>query len=279
MDPKLVPDSLMLGNTAGLIMDRALPFMERAVKAGKPFLSVIWLHNSHLPIIIGDEFKSRYSEHPDDFQHYYGVVSAMDDQMGRLREKLRELGVAENTMIWFTSDNGPESTGEVQQARGSTKGLRGRKRDLYEGGVRVPGLLEWPAKVKGGKVVESPAMTTDYLPTILAALNIDLPNDRPYDGVNLMPVINGKETRRNSGMGFVGKSAEKTMAYIDDEFKIYTDNGGETWEMYHLVDDVSESKDISEESPEKFRELIGKLEQWNESVKRSSQGKDYLSEK
>lgn len=272
--PVLVPDDKLLGDDATLIMDRAIPFIEKAVNNDQPFLSVIWLHNSHAPIIAGDEFKKRYSEHPDDFQHYYGVVSAMDDQVGRLRRKLKDLGVSDNTMIWFTSDNGPEGKGDSGQARGTAMHLRGRKRDLYEGGVRVPGILEWPARIKKAKVVDTPAVTSDYLPTILAALNIDLP-DRPYDGINLMPFIEGDLSKRNQGIGFTGRSAKQTWSYIDDNYKIYTNDGGTSYELFNLLSDESEEHDISIEEPDKVQGLVVKWMQWKQSVDRSSQGKDY----
>jgi arylsulfatase A-like enzyme len=272
--PVLVPDEKLFGDDATLIMDRAIPFIEKAVNNDQPFLSVIWLHNSHSPIYAGDEFKSRYSEHPDDFQHYYGVVSAMDDQVGRLRSKLKELGVAENTMIWFTSDNGPAGKGDSGQGRGTAMHLRGRKGDLYEGGVRVPGLLEWPARIEKAKVVDTPAVTSDYLPTILAVMDIDLPN-RPYDGIDLMPFIEGDLPKRNQGIGFVGKTANQTQSYIDDDFKIYTNDEGKTYELYNLIEDESEENDISAENPKKLQELEAKLKRWKESVDRSAQGKDY----
>jgi arylsulfatase A-like enzyme len=272
--PILVPDSVLLGHSGTIFMDRAISFIEKAVKNDKSFFSVIWFHNCHLPIIIGDKYKKRFKEFPDDFQHYFGEVSAMDDEVGRLRNKLKELEVAENTMIWFTSDNGPEGDGNSGQARGTAMHLRGRKRDLYEGGVRVPGLLEWPARIKESKVVNAPAVTSDYLPTILSVLGIELP-DRPYDGINLMPLIEAGKSNRNKGIGFLGKSADKIRSYIDDDFKIYTNDGGKTYELYDLTKDESEENDLSVNNPEKVAELVAKLGKWKASVDRSADGKDY----
>ena len=100
----------------------------------------------------------------------------------------RMAGVARNTMIWFCSDNGPE--GSVKSP-GTAAEFRGRKRSLYEGGVRVPGILEWPAQVASGSRTDFPAVTSDYLPTIIDALSIELADERPMDGMSLLPVLRG----------------------------------------------------------------------------------------
>ena len=93
----------------------------------------------HLPVVAGEKHRALYNELSTEGQHYHGCISALDDQMGRLRAELRALGVAENTMLWFTSDNGPEGR-ENTQDNGSPGPFTGRKRSLHEGGVRVPGL-------------------------------------------------------------------------------------------------------------------------------------------
>ena len=98
----------MVGCDSRIIMDKALPFMEQAVDSETPFFSVIWFHAPHTPVVAGPEFLALYPDQEEGAQHYYGVVTALDLQMGRLREALREWGVADNTMVWFCSDNGPE---------------------------------------------------------------------------------------------------------------------------------------------------------------------------
>lgn len=137
----MVPASEVRGDDSRLIMDRAVPFICEAVKKHRPFLAVIWFHSPHRPVISAPPYTQGYKEQQD----YYGCITAMDEQMGRLRAELGRLGVEGNTMVWFCSDNGPRGGGN---APGSTKGLRGSKRSLYEGGVRVPGILVWPDMIK-----------------------------------------------------------------------------------------------------------------------------------
>jgi arylsulfatase A-like enzyme len=129
-------------------------------------------------------------------QNYWGEIAGIDRAMGKLRRRLRELGVADDTLLLYTSDNGANTPG-------STGGLRGKKGALWEGGIRVPGLLEWPGRVKEPRVVTVPCGTVDILPTVLAAAGVDYPQaGRPLDGESLLPIIDGKATERTKPLGF-----------------------------------------------------------------------------
>ncbi|MGB0745246.1 MAG: sulfatase-like hydrolase/transferase, partial [Opitutales bacterium] len=116
----------MRGDDSRVIMDRALPFIEGAVKAEQPFLAVIWFHTPHSPVVGGPDYLKMYAEHPVDTQHYYACLTAMDEQVGRLRKSLQQLGVEKNTMVWFCSDNGPARQGSPRHV-GSNGGLSGYK--------------------------------------------------------------------------------------------------------------------------------------------------------
>ena len=148
------------GDDSRVIMDRVLPFVRAAVRDEVPFFAVVWFHTPHKPVVAGPRYLESYAGESDPQRRaYFGSLTAMDDQLGRLRSTLRELGVATDTMLWFCSDNGPE--GRAQKAPGSAAPLRGRKRSLYEGGVRVPGLLEWPRRIRSGRVTAVPCSTSD----------------------------------------------------------------------------------------------------------------------
>ena len=214
-DGKEVTENLR-GANSRVIMDRAVPFIESAAKDGDPFFAIVWFHTPHLPVIAGPKHAAIYEKFDGYKKHYYGCITAMDEQVGRLRETLKKAGVADNTMVWFCSDNGPEGSAK---APGSTGGFRGRKRSLYEGGVRVPGLLEWPAAVKAGSVTDFPASTLDYLPTILGALGMEMPDKRPTDGIDLRPAIDGKVKERAEGLGF---QSAGMATFVTHRYKLVT---------------------------------------------------------
>ncbi|GAG59988.1 unnamed protein product, partial [marine sediment metagenome] len=171
------------GDDSRIIMDRAIPFVENAARGNRPFLAIIWFHAPHLPTVAGPEYRRLYHEQPEGHQHYYGCITALDEQVGRLRRKLRELEIAGNTMLWFCSDNGPEgNTGELP---GSAGPFRGRKRSLFEGGVRVPGILEWPDRIEEPRAVSMPCCTSDHFPTVMEVLGFKMQGQpEPIDGIS-----------------------------------------------------------------------------------------------
>jgi len=256
------------GPNARVIMDRVIPFIEESVAQGKPFLAVIWLHEPHWPVVAGADDTGPFA-HLDRFdQHYFGCIRAADEQIGRLRRELRRLGVADDTMLWLTSDNGPE--GGANQP-GSAGPLRGRKRDLYEGGVRVPGLLEWPRRIPEARATAMPAVTTDYLPTVADMLGIELPAELPFDGVSLMPLIDGRSEQRPRPIPF--QSAGR-IALVDNRYKlIHNGRGGPfaeppfVWELYDLVEDPGEQNDLAADRPELVEPMAGQLDEWNRSLR------------
>jgi arylsulfatase A-like enzyme len=264
---QMVPGTEISGDDSRLIMDRALSFIEKAAKEKSPFLVVIWFHSPHLPVVSAPPYTNGYSEHKD----YYGCITAMDQQMGRLRDKLRKLGVEENTMLWFCSDNGPEGDAS---APGRTKGLRGRKRSLYEGGIRVPGLLVWPRVIKENQVVSMPCGTSDYFPTILDVLGYKLPEDkeRPYDGISLLPLIRQEMSERPKAIAFESRDQ---VSLIDNRYKIYSEDRGETYQLYDLLADQGETTDLAEQYPDIVERMEHTLEDWRQSCELSNKGKDY----
>ncbi|MDH4238090.1 MAG: sulfatase-like hydrolase/transferase [Phycisphaerae bacterium] len=262
------------GDDSRIIMDRVVPFIRNAAKNKKPFLAVVWFHTPHLPVVAGAEYRKMYSQYSNDEQHYYGCVTAMDEQMGRLRKELRELDIANNTMVWFCSDNGPEGKdGRSGRTRGSAGSLRGRKRSLFEGGVRVPGLLEWPARVKGGKVTDVPCCTSDYFLTVLDVLNIKIKGQpKPIDGVSLLPLIEGKMKERPTPIAFESGSQ---LSLTDNRYKIYSNNKGKTYMLFDLAEDPGEKKDLAAEKPQILKSMKTTLEKWRKNCKNSLAGKDY----
>jgi len=274
---ELVKDNLE-GDDSRVIMDRVVPFVQSASIKATPFFAVVWFHTPHLPVLAGPRHRKIYATLPESLQHYYGAITAMDEQIGRLRTELRRSGVAESTLLCFCSDNGPERN---SAASGSTNGLRGRKRDLFEGGVRVPGLVEWPGKIMPGSVSAIPVTTSDYLPSILELLDLET-DIEPLDGISLVPLFNGEMKQRPQPIGF--QSGAK-LALIDNRYKIIATargrqkSGGKldphAFKLFDLLADAAEKNDLGASHPDIVRKMVGQLEAWRASCRLSESGKDY----
>ena len=278
------------GDDSRVIMDRAIPFIRAAAESGTPFFAVIWFHTPHKPVVAGPSHRAMYPDFSEGEQHYYGSVTALDEQVGRLRAELREIGVADNTMLWYCSDNGPEGRAPRSSTEfGSAGGLRGRKRSLFEGGLRVPGILEWPERVEAGRTTSVPCSTSDYFPTVAAALGLDEPADsRPMDGVSLMSLIDGNMQRRGSRIGFQcpdggEPSRDRRLgspdhALIGDRFKFLSyldgERAGEDM-LFDLATDPGERHNLVEAQPELAAAMRAELAAWDASCERSSEGADY----
>ena len=264
------------GDDSRVIMDRAIPFFRAAVKKEQPFFTIVWFHAPHLPVVAGPEYTKLYAKHSKFAQHYYGCITALDEQVGRLRKELRTLGIADNTLVTFCSDNGPEGNAS---APGSAGHFSGRKRALLEGGIRVPGLIEWPAKIKPSKT-DIPAVTSDYLPTILEIIGAEQADKRPLDGISLVPLFKGKMKERGQPIGF--QSAGQ-VALISDRYKIYGSGGRKKEQqltlpklkLFDLKKDPSEKKDLAAQHPDIIKKMAATLKQWRESCRHSATGGDY----
>ncbi|PPL00548.1 Arylsulfatase A [Parapedobacter indicus] len=268
---KKINDNLE-GDDSRVIMDRVIPFIEDQVSNEAPFFAVVWFHTPHLPVLTGEKYRNLYKGQSTDLQHYYGAISAMDEQICRLNARLKELNIDKNTLVFFTSDNGPEGKTRANRTQGSTGGFRGRKRSLYEGGIRVPGIAVWPAKIKGGRQTDYPAVTSDYFPTVLDILGErnQFPV-RPIDGISLMEALNGDTQVRPVPIGF---QSEEQKAWIDNQYKLFVRNG-QPPELYDLLNDPFETKDISGEHPDQLKKMEKLISDFVNSCTASERGADY----
>lgn len=260
------PGTTITENTKGddsrVIMDRALPFIQKATEKKSPFFAAIWFHTPHSPVVGGPKYRKIYHDQPEHAQHYYACLTAMDEQIGRLRTKLKSLGIANKTMICFCSDNGPARQGSPRHV-GTTKNLKGYKLSLNEGGIRVPGLMVWPEKIKEPRTVAVPCFTSDYFPTILAALEVPLPTDRTYDGVDILPFATGKQTERKKPLGFLNKDG-KEAAWIENRYKLISRKKGN--ELYDLISDPGETINLIKKAPKIAKRMEKQLLIWRTGV-------------
>lgn len=258
------------GDDSRIIMDRAIPFIEQAAANQKPFFAAIWFHAPHLPCVAGPNHLRHYTDQDVAHRNYYGCVTALDEQLGRLRAKLNQLDLADNTMLWFCSDNGPEGKGA--KSPGSAGHFRGRKRSLYEGGVRVPSILVWSGHTSPGTSTDFPAATSDYLPTVLDVLQLPYPDERPIDGVSLIAAIENSGTKRTKGIGFQSRDQ---IAWHREQYKLISSDRGKTWELYDLASDPSETRDLADSEPNRVAAMTAEVTAWQRSCKASDSELDY----
>jgi arylsulfatase A-like enzyme len=183
------------GDSSDITAGVALKFIRDCAKQKQPFLAVVWFGSPHLPHDALPSDRAAYADRPKREQNFLGEITAMDRAFGRVRDELKALGLRDNTILWYCSDNGG------LPGVGSTGG-RSHKGSIYEGGLRVPAILEWPAKLQSPQVVSSPCVTSDILPTVLELAGVEYHSRHPLDGISLAPILTGETSQRSAPIGF-----------------------------------------------------------------------------
>ncbi|NIA13133.1 MAG: sulfatase-like hydrolase/transferase [Nitrospiraceae bacterium] len=183
------------GESSMVTVNAALDFVRRHAEAKRPFLAVVWFGSPHRPHQPADEDRALYAGEGKKQQNLHGEITGMDRAFGKLRQELRTLGIAGDTILWYCSDNGglPE---------GGATGGRGHKGQVYEGGLRVPALLEWPARIPRPRVTNVPCNTSDIYPTLLDIAGVRVEGQPPLDGISLVSLFGGRMRTRPRPMGF-----------------------------------------------------------------------------
>lgn len=228
------PPQKIEGEGSQVIIEETLSFISRAKKGGKPFFTVVWFGSPHEPYSGLPEDLALYDDLPEEYQkkkvkltsnetgkptqrqfdkvlrERFAEITAMDRSIGVLREFLSKEGLRDNTLVWYCGDNGVPSSGRVATP------FRGQKGVVYEGGVRVPGVIEWPNRIPKPMSSDVNSVTTDMLPTICELIGKPLPT-RPLDGISLVPLLDGKMKKRLSPIGFWNYQAgrESGKPWID----------------------------------------------------------------
>jgi len=299
------------GKGTVIVIDETIDFIKKHKDGNQPLFAVAWFPSPHYPHAEVPDGPKMYEGRPH--PGYYSEITLLDQQLGRLRDALRSMDIADNTILWYCSDNG----GLIEWSSGG----RGMKGSIYEGGLRVPSIVEWPAKKLSGRSNVT-ATTSDMMPTLLRMAEIEVKLPHPLDGQDLCGVIAGREQERKQGIGFwhgVGKGhkvhsdtvlkaylekqtagaplpydKERLMLDVNDTTKVPEDMAqghaawndwpyklhrinGETYELYNLATDPEETINLVDDPAQqaRFNEMKQALGDWMQSAIRSLNGEDY----
>ncbi|AQQ70370.1 Arylsulfatase [Limihaloglobus sulfuriphilus] len=281
-DAYAMPDGYQAfrNNSTETFTDDAVDFINR--HKSSPFFLNLWYLDPHATLEPSDELLKEY-EHlrvSEKFtgaqQIYYSIVTNLDRQVGRLLSVLEEQGLSDNTIVIFSSDNGPEDiyiSNASHSAAGSQGPFRGRKRSLYEGGIRVPFIIRWPGKIGAGEVDDTTVMTTaDLLPSLCRTAGVG--NYRPVDGEDLSHVFKGKEVKREKPIFWEYRFPDYSyhinrsplMAMRRGNWKLLANPDGSRIELYDIKTDPMELDNLAEEKPELTETLFTRLLKWHKSL-------------
>jgi hypothetical protein len=198
-----------IGESSMVIVDAALEFIHKEDGEGSPYFAVVWFASPHLPHQATAVEREPYADQPEEMQNFYGEITGMDRAFGKLRSELKKLDSYPNTILWYCSDNGG------LPAVGATGG-RGNKGSIYEGGIRVPAILQWPAGFKEQEIIKAPANTSDIFPTLLDLAGIRMDATPLLDGISLRSMIEGETEVRSQPIGFWNYPAEGIRTPSDE---------------------------------------------------------------
>lgn len=247
--------------------EEASDYVGRHADDGKPWFLYLAFNAPHTPLQAPEEWLEKLAHIPDEKRRTYAaMVCAMDAAIGAVLTKLDETKQRPNTLIFFISDNGgPNLSGRGLGNFTDNSPLRGAKGDLHEGGMRVPFLVSWPAKLKPG-VYDQPISSLDLLPTAVALAGGALPTDRVMDGVNIIPHLNGEEADAPHERLFWRTGGPRgSHAVRQGRWKFVQTTAGEP-ELYDLATDIGESKNLATENPGLVTEIKTAIAEWEKGT-------------
>lgn len=256
------------------LTDEALGLMERMHANEKPFFLHMSYHNPHTPIEGKPELVAYYKKKiKEGMTHqnarYAAMVHTLDEDIGRLLAKVDELGIADNTMVVFYSDNGGFDQVRDDEQVTNNAPLRSGKGSAYEGGIRVPLIVRWPGVTATNATCDIPVTSMDFYPTILEALQVKA--DKVLDGVSLTPVLRDptatlprEDLHWHYPHYYFTTTPVTAIRHGDWKLIEYYEEGRQ--ELYNLKEDLGETKDLSKEKPEITHDLHERLDDWRKEV-------------
>jgi arylsulfatase A len=280
------------GYSAQIVADEAIRWLEGIRDPQKPFFLFVCFHEPHEPIATAKRFTDMYPSDDPSLSAHHGNVTQEDEAFGRLMETLDKRGLRESTLVVFTSDNGPAIT--AMHPHGSVGPLRGKKGHVYEGGIRVPGIVRWPGHARPGTVCDEPVSGVDLLPTLCEITGISAPQDRAIDGASFLPIFEGKPIERKTPLYWqfnfaaskpkvamrigdwkilatLTEPESKPTADITDEMEQGIKRAElDTFELYNLREDVGETTDLAEKEPDRLAAMAARLRKLYHEVRDES---------
>lgn len=236
---------------------RAVEFLDQ--HGSKPFFLYLPFNAQHAPLQAPQKYLDRFAAISDPKRKTFAaMMSAMDDAVGQVLEKIRALGQEENTLVLFVSDNGGPTPGTTSQ----NGPLRGFKATTWEGGVRVPFAVQWKGKIPPGQVYEHPVIQLDFVPTVLAAAGLAPEPGDQLDGVNLLPYFTGQTQGKPHETLYWRFGPQRAIRHGDYKLVVGRDGSGRP-ELYNLRDDIGEQTNLAEREPAKVAELQALWDAWN----------------
>ena len=275
------------GYSCQLVVDETIHWLD-TIDAGKsesPFFACVWFHEPHTPIASPPGLVQKYRQRNPKLNNrtatYYANIENVDLAVGRLLRRIDELGLADDTMIFLTSDNGPLNDWSKQ-------GLRGRKSHVWEGGHRVPGIFRWPGRIEAGSVNETPICGVDYLPTVCDIAGVPLPANRKLDGTSIWPALQGRPVDRNVPLYWffyrllpavamrdgdwvliantTDAERPKTHALVAADMPHIKNTRLKDFELYNLKSDRMQESNLATAEPATLERLKRRLVRFHENV-------------
>jgi len=237
---------------------RAADYVRRAAASERPYFLMLAPNAPHTPLQATRKYYDRFPHIADERMRVYAsMISALDDLVGEVLKAVDASGEADDTIIFFLSDNGCAA---YIPGLCSCEPLRGGKLSHYEGGLRVPMMVRWPAKLKPGQVNREVVSSLDILPTALAAAGGTLPKDRVYDGVDLAPYLTGEKSGPPHDL-LAWRRRPMASIRVGD-WKLWKSLDGKHTLLFNLKDDLNEGQNLAQSRPDKLRELEAAYEKW-----------------
>lgn len=289
--------------------DNAIAFIEKSSKENKPFFINLWMHEPHTPHHVIPKYQWRFPNLEEDDNIYASILSHADDRIGEVLDALDRLNLTDNTLVVFSSDNGParasykvkelklmydSATGagyDTSASKGITGGRKGYKASLFEGGIGVPFIARWPGKIKAGTIDDTSLISAvDLLPTFCELANVTLPEEYKPDGVSQVSTLLGQTYplrtkplfwKFESSWPANNNAPDHWVSYavVDQNWKLVANKDLSYFELYDIVADVYEKNDIKDDYVDISKKLVNEIKEWQKELPESPNEKLFSKER